>query len=123
MYSFSSWFMPGHRLVQDQEARLGHQRARQFDPLLQAERDRVDQFVAHALQLQEVDHLLDLRAVGDLLGPAEPGVERGAQDARPHVDMAAEQDVVEHRHAVEQGQVLEGARDAQAGDLVRRERR
>jgi hypothetical protein len=29
----------GHRLVQDQEARLGDQRAGQFDPLLQPDRD------------------------------------------------------------------------------------
>jgi hypothetical protein len=69
----------GHRLVQDQEARLGHQRAGQFDALLQADGDAVDGLVAHALQLHEVDRLLDQPAVRDLLGPRQPPVERGAQ--------------------------------------------
>ncbi len=62
------------------------------------------------------------RAVLDLVG-ARSATSRTAvrSDARPHVDVAAEQDVVEHRHAVEQREVLERARDAEPGDAVRRQ--
>jgi len=50
MYSFSSWFIAGHRLVQDQQLRLGGERARQLDALLQAERNSLDRLVADVLQ-------------------------------------------------------------------------
>ena len=36
-----------------------------------------------------------------------------------HVDVTAEHDVVQHGHAGEQRDVLEGARDAKRGDLGR----
>src|SRR5690606_21384117 len=75
--------------------------------------------VAYALELQEVDDLLDLDAVGDLLLLRPPPIEEGGERAGPHEDVAAEQDVVEHAHALEQGDVLEGARHAAPGDLVR----
>src|SRR6185437_15658985 len=45
----------GHRLVQDEKARLGGECARQLDALLQAQRYNVDRLVAHTLELQEVD--------------------------------------------------------------------
>ena len=63
MYSFSSWFIPAIGSSRIRKLRLGDQRARQLDALLQADRNPVDQLVAHALQLQEVDHLLDRGAV------------------------------------------------------------
>ena len=96
MYSFSSWFMPAIGSSRIRKLGSADQRARQLDPLLQADRNRVDQFVAHAFELQEVDDLLDRGAVRGLVVAAEPPVERGAHHARPHVHVAAEQDVVEH---------------------------
>src|ERR1039457_1572743 len=55
-----------HRLVEDQQARLGRERARQFHPLLHAQRDDVDRLVAHILQLQQVDDILDTAGMDDL---------------------------------------------------------
>ena len=57
----------------------------------------------------------------DLVVAAEPGGRTRCAHARPHVHVAAEQDVVEHRHAVEERQVLERARDAEPRHAVRRE--
>src|SRR6266478_6273416 len=78
-----------------------------------------DQVVAVGLQLEEVDHLLGRLAMGAL-----PGAHRGEeqdllQEARPSVGVAAQQQVLEHRGVLEQLDVLEGARDAPPGDLVR----
>ena len=65
-------------------------------------------------------HVADLEAVRHLILAAQPPVEGGFCHARLHVDVAAQQNVVEHAHAVEERQVLEGAGDAKGCDLVRR---
>src|SRR6185503_6869805 len=49
-----------------------------------------------------------------------PVDERG-QHARLHAHVPAKHKVVENRHALEQGDVLESARDAQFGDAARRQ--
>ena len=63
---------------------------------------------------------LDELAVLDLLALA-PGPMRSAcwKRLRLHLQVAPGHDVVEHAHALEQRQVLEGARDAHLGHLVR----
>ena len=68
---------------------------------------------------QEIDDLLDRGPVLGLLPPraADP-VDHAAHEARLHQVMAADRDVVEHGHAVEQGEVLECAADPEAGTLV-----
>ena len=104
----------GHRLVEDQEARLGHQRARQLDALLQPEGNDLDRRVAHVLQLQEVDGVLDQLALLHLVALGPKPVEQRRERRRAHVDVAAQQDVVEHAHAAEEREVLEGARDTQS---------
>jgi hypothetical protein len=78
-------------------------------------------FLAHAFELHEVDDLLHHLALAHLLRRGEPRVERGAPDAGAHVHMPPEQDVVQHAHAIEEGQVLEGAGHALARHLVRRQ--
>ena len=54
----------------------------------------------------------------DLLALGRPPVQHVGQDAAPHLQRAAGHDVVERRHALEQGDVLEGAGDALAGGEV-----
>ncbi len=49
---------------------------------------------------------------------AGPEVQRVRQQPAPHLERAAGHDVVERRHALEQGDVLEGAGDALAGGDV-----
>ena len=62
--------------------------------------------------------LLDRLAMADLLAPGRPEVQRVRQQPAPHLERAAGHDVVERRHALEQGDVLEGAGDALAGGEV-----
>ena len=53
----------------------------------------------------------------DFLLLRKPPVDKRRQNARLHVHMPAEHDVVEHRHAGEEGDVLKRARDPERGDL------
>src|SRR5690606_33916921 len=109
----------GHGLVEHQEPRLRAKRAGELDPLLQPEGKDVDLFVAHAFQLQQVDDLFHLAPVGNLLLLRPPPVEERGQRIGIHEDVTAHQDVVEHAHAAKERDVLEGPRDAQAGDALR----
>lgn len=108
----------GHRLIEDQELRLRGEGARQFNALLQARRDRLDRFVADVLQLHEIDDLLDDAAVRRFLARRPDPVAQRGQRARAHVDVATEQDVVEHAHAAKECEVLEGARHGLLRDAV-----
>ena len=57
-------------------------------------------------------------AVLELLPHGRPPVQGVEQEAAPHLEQPAGHDVVEHAHALEEGHVLERARDAERGDLV-----
>src|SRR5882672_1825365 len=103
----------GHGLVEQQELRLGGQRPRQLHALLQAIGQRARRRLADGLDLQEVDDALDGGAVGQLLGARGAPPERVGEDVAAHLEQAPRHDVVEHAHALEEGDVLEGARDAE----------
>ena len=60
-----------------------------------------------------------LRAVLELLAPRAAEPDRLLEEARLHLEVAAGHDVVEHRHAAEQRDVLERARDAVRRRVVR----
>ena len=98
---------------------LGRERARELHALLQAVGQAADRRLADVLDLQEVDDLLDLRPVLELLALGAPEVDRLLEERRLHPQVAAGHDVVQHRHALEQRDVLERARDALARGLVR----
>ena len=108
----------GHRLVEQQQLRLHRERAAELDALLQAVGQPADRDLADVLDLEEVDDLLDLAAVLDLLGERRAEAEDLPEEAAVHLQGAAGHDVVERRHAAEQRDVLEGARDAAARRLV-----
>ncbi len=72
-----------------------------------------------AFQLQKVDDLFHNLAVGNFLGTGQPPVKRRADHPRVHVDVATQQNIVQHAHPVEQGKVLEGSRNPHACNLVR----
>ena len=109
----------GHGLVEQQQRRLGRERAREFDALLQAVRQPADRRLADVLDLQEVDDLLDLAPVLQLLASRATDVDRLLEEVRVHLEVAPGHDVVEHAHALEQRDVLERARDALRRGLVR----
>ena len=105
---------PGHRLVEQDQLRLQGDGAGQLDALAQAVRQRAGHRLADVRNLQEVDDLLDLAAVRQLflLRAAEP-VERAGEEVVPQQVVPADHDVVEHRHVIEQRQVLERPADAE----------
>src|SRR5690606_893424 len=109
---------PRHRLVEQQQGRLGGQRAAQFDPLLQSVGQPPDRHLADRLDLEEVDDALAELAMLDLLLFRRPLVEGGTQQAAFHLEQPAGHDVVERRHALEESDVLERARDALAGGCM-----
>ena len=110
---------PGDGLVEEQELGLHRERAAQLDALLDAVGQQADGALAVGLDLEEVDDLLDGRAVGQLLLERPADERQRAEHPVAHVGVAAEHEVVEHGQVGEQLDVLERARHAQAGDLVR----
>src|SRR5208283_5284727 len=93
--------------------------AGELDPLLQAERHRVDRLAADIFELEEVDDFLDTAALGNFIALGPPPVEEGGERARPHIDVPPHEDVVEHAHAAEQSEVLKGAGDTEARHEMR----
>ena len=121
MSSVSSTFRPEEGSSSSSSFGLGAQRARQFDHLAHAVGQAGDHRVAVVLQVEEVDDLLDLlRARATSARRAAPVNSRSCQQAGAAVRVAADQQVLQHGGVLEQLDVLEGARDAQRGDRVRR---
>src|SRR5215470_6478772 len=108
---------PRHGLVEEEEVRLGGQRPRQLHPLLEPVGQPSRRRLADGLDLQEVDHPLHRRAMLELLPPRGAPVEGIEEEVPAHLEQPPRHDVVEHAHALEEGHVLEGARDAEAGHV------
>src|SRR5437899_4900526 len=98
---------PRHRLVQQQQRRLGGECPRQLHALLEAVRQSAGRCLPDGLDLQEVDDALDERAMRQLLAPGRAPPDRVEEERPAHLEQAARHDVVEHRHALEQSDVLE----------------
>ena len=121
MSSVSSTFRPDDGSSSSSSFGLGAQRTGQFHHLAHAVGQAGHHGVAVVLQVEQVDHLLDLLA--GLAISACAGLAREQQLApqpRAAVRVAADQQVLQHGGVLEQLDVLEGARDAQRGDVVRR---
>src|SRR5215831_7197326 len=112
---------PRHGLVEEEEVRLGGQRPRQLHSLLEPVGQPPRRRLADGLDLQEVDHAFHRRAMLDLLPPRGTPVEGVEEEVPAHLEQPPRHDVVEHAHALEEGHVLEGARDAEAGHVERLE--
>ena len=111
------------RLVEQQQLRLGAQRPRQLDHLAHAVRQAGDQRLAVVLQVEQVDHPLDRLARRELGGPCLRREQQVRPEAGGAMRVPADQQVLQHGRVLEQLDVLEGAGDAERGDLVRRLRR
>src|SRR2546425_12801775 len=99
----------GHGLVEQQDRRLGGERAAQLDAVLQAGGQPPDRRLADMLDLEEVDDLLDRLAVSELLALRRPHPQRLLQEVAAHLQVAPGHDVVEHRHTLEERDVLESS--------------
>ena len=108
------------RLVEQQDLRIGRQRARQLDAFLGAERQAGNRDMGDVFEVEIAEDFVD--ALVELgLAAAHPGqFQRVADDVAVGAGMGADPDVVEHREIGEQRDVLEGAADADFGDPVRR---
>src|SRR5450830_781428 len=102
----------GHRFVQQQHAGFGGQRARQLDALLQAVRQAPYRRLADVLDLEEVNYLFDFVAMLDFFIACLAPPDRIGEKAGMHLGITPGHDVVEHGHALEQRNVLEGPRNA-----------
>src|SRR5262249_50329945 len=80
--------------------------------------------LAHRLQVEEIDDLLDLAAMSELLTPGtrEP-VQRSRDEIVLQEVVTPDHDVVEHAHMMKQRKVLEGATDAEPRSGVGVQRR
>src|SRR5690606_40016171 len=78
-----------------------------------------DRLLPEGLKLEEVHQLLGPPALPHLVtGPARGG-EEGVEEVRPHVQVPAEEQVLQTRHVLEELDVLETAAHPQRGHLWR----
>src|SRR6185503_944751 len=109
--------------VEEQQRRLRGQGAPELHALLQAVRQLAGRRLADGLDLEEVDDALDARAIGQLLALRRPPPQRVEEKVAAHLQQAPRHQVVEHAHPAEEGDVLEGPRDAELGHVGRRQPR
>ncbi|MGX1297675.1 hypothetical protein AB7M75_007583 [Bradyrhizobium ottawaense] len=110
----------GRRLIEQDQLRLRAQRARQLDHLAHAIGQAGDQLIAIGFEIEELDDLLDPAAMHLLVGPHARQEQELLPELRGRVPVTADQEVGEHGRVLEQLDVLEGAGDAELGDVVRR---
>ena len=108
----------GGGFVEQQKLWRNRQRARQFDSLLDAERQFANQTIRNPLQSALGDQRVGER--GDFaLRPARLRRRKGVGDeAAARENMSADAHVLAHRHGGEQREVLKRAGDAERGDLM-----
>ena len=108
------------RLVEQQQLGAAGERAGELDALAHREGQPPGGQARMGLEVHERDQLLGALGDAALLGLRLRQAQRVGEEARRGAAVAADLDVVEHRHAVEQRHVLEGAADADARDGMAR---
>ena len=98
---------PAGRLVEQEQARRRDERAGELDPLQRPEREPRGGPAGDVRDADVLDHLVRAGAGGALGAGAEAAVR-------------ADEHVLEHRHRLEELDVLEGAGDPALDDLERR---
>ena len=109
----------GARLVEQDDARIAHQRARQLEELLLAARQRPRHVVGHP---PEIHGLQDgERALADpaLLVANAPRCREDPGEALARLAVGVDQHVLQHGHPPERARDLEGAPDTESRDRVR----
>ncbi len=109
------------RLVEQEQHRIGRQRARDLEQALVAERQiagKLERPIAEADACELLQGFVPRPGFFGLVEPQRPG-----QEARLRPRMHAEEDIVQKRHARANLHMLEGSRDAGAGDPALRRSR
>src|SRR5450830_1506246 len=108
----------GHRLVEQQYLRLHRQRPAQIDPLLQTVRQLADRRLAMRLDFKKINDVLNKFAVLLFFTLCRPNAQRLHKQVALDTQIAPGHDVVNHAHALEQRQTLEGTADTHHRHLV-----
>jgi hypothetical protein len=109
----------GHGLVKQQDLGFHGQGPGQLNPFLQTIGQGAHHLFTDRLDLQQVyDALFYLFSNPHLFALGLTPVKAAGYKPGVHVHMVAQLDVVQDRHALEQLDVLEAARNAQAGNLM-----
>ena len=108
---------PGHRLVEEEELRLGGEGAPELHTLLDTVGTIGHATLAHRLQVEELDDFLAPAPVTNLLAAQ---AQRRRQEVLSKVEMPSDHEVVEDGHVVEETEVLERPRDAEPRHRVGR---
>src|SRR6185437_3906240 len=111
---------PRRRLVEQQQLRFRRQGARQLDALLRPEGQIAHRDMRHPAEIEKRDEAGDALAQRVLLAGDERQAQRVPEKAAARPAMAADQDVLQHRHGAEKAEILEGAADAERGDAMAR---
>src|SRR3954466_3172764 len=129
MSCFSSRFMPAiassrgktprRAPPEGKRGRRGGGRPRELDALLQPVGQPAYRRAPDVLDLEEVDDLLGRTAMLELFALRRPEPQCLLQEVATHLEIAAAHDVVEHAHALEERDVLEGAGEAERGRASR----
>ena len=109
------------RLVEQHEPRLRHQRPADLDQPADAEAQRLDDAVGDRVEAEQIERLL--RALLLLGGRAAPVEQVLPERALAAADPVGDEEVLARRHADEQLDALERARDPEPRPLVRRHAR
>src|SRR3990167_4130739 len=108
----------GHRFIEQQHLRLHGHGAAQIHAFLQAVGQLADGRFTVGQNFEEVDDFFNRFAVLELFLLGWANAQGLQQQVAFDFQVAARHDVVEHAHALEQRQVLEGAGHAHHGHLV-----
>ena len=108
----------GHGFIQQQQLGLHGQGATQINAFLQTVGQLPYRGFAKRLDFQKVDDVLDKLAVFFFFSLGRADAQGLQKQVAFDLQVAPGHDVVNHAHALEQGQALKGATDAHAGHLV-----
>ena len=106
-----------HRLVEEEDLGIGGEGAAELHPFLETEREAPGRSGADLGDVEEVDDLLRPPPMLDFLAAGRAPEDAALEHPALHEHAAAEEDVVEHRHPCEEGDVLERAGDPVPGHL------
>ena len=111
---------PGHRLVEQDHARSGHQRAAELQQLALTARQRAGVVVGQAAEADQLEQLARLLAHLALAPRHAPrSIERRAEPLARLI-LAGQHHVLQHRHAGQHARDLEGAHQPGRGERVGR---
>src|SRR6185312_18480 len=108
----------GGRFVEQQQFRLGRERATKRDALLQTEGQGGDRDFGLRIEFQERDQLAGALVERVFLARRDRKGERIVDEARARAAMAADQDVAAYRHGAKQREILERTADAERRDRM-----